>query len=304
MSANLVIKPSIIMDSLGGDIDEYTFLGINGVDISLNSEESFFASEITKGFYVKNVSPSDKNIKLENITIYVQGVKLEEELTSSDALDKYVALMDSEFEEEIRDMFGDEYQNHTFLTYFNERRMLNVPPYNPNNAEMEFYSTDGDAELEFEAFSKWFKDNAILAARNRTSLFGQLDVGINVPQVRILHPVSDIEEFGYIMDYSKQSFIPTLYRGDYWGFFLNIQMDFVPDWLIEKDFAYVYLQWDEVEFDFEESKEVERSRTTMTGSPLRIKVSAILEDINKLVVQATDKMYANYPPYFAYYNEE
>ena len=297
------------MDSLGGDIDEYSFIGLNGIEISLNSEDSFFASDITKGFYVKNVSLPNENLKMENITLYVQGVNISSnDRDTYKAIDEYVENMNVEFEEEIRDMFGDEYQSYNFLKYFDERRVLNVPPYTPSNAEMSLFKNDVDDEIsseeEFKAFSKWFKDAAIMTARTRTSLFGQLNVGINVPQVRILHPVSDIEDFGYLMKYNTNGFIPNLYAGDYWGFFLNIDMNFVPDWLIEKDFAYIYLQWDEVHFDLVGNKEIEVSRVRKTGNPLKIKVSAILEDINKLVVTSMEKMYSNYPPYFAYYTED
>ena len=296
------LKPSLLSNFSGGDIDRRNNLPAEGIDVALSSVDSFFTSSLVFGLYVENAFGENSRRKLENIRVSLSASKLDPYLPIQTASQIYMHELTREFSEDIKAMFGSESTESDFTDFLMERRLMNVPPFTPNMGELGFHTGELISEVQEKlALEDWFKANYLYNSRFRASMFSQLDAGLVPAPSKVLESVSTVDSEQHFSDIR----LPNLYAGEYWGFYLKMDMNFIPDWDLEQDLTYLYVTWDEVEYINENGVEVIVASVPRTmQQPLRVKVRANLKELESMVNESMDRMYSNYPPYLAYYENE
>lgn len=322
--SELVLKTSQINNSEGGDISQKggQIVG-DKMDFTLSSEESFFSTDIYKGLYVQNLNPNADVVDLELRVLGGTGKweDIEDDLTAfykDDAADEQVQLIDRSIQIAQRfnldasngSVIEPEYEYYTpdLLTFYDflyGRRFMGRPPYNVSWEELSSINTNYVGKEEFperqvfEDLRTWFRTNIILSSPTRTSLFGQLNTTIYSPSYRILEVV---DENTPSYDFGRRVSIPYLARYDstskenYWGFYVQVETDFIPDWELQTDFSFILMKWTEKNSITGSS----RNRTKL----FKISVRGNLKEINLYNKQQVANLYNYYPPYFKPYEDE
>jgi hypothetical protein len=308
-----IIKTSRINNSEGGDITPSGgFLTGDRLDFSISSEESFFSTDIYKGLYIQNTSPE---YEVRNVTLTVLGgtgrtTDIEDDLNSffkHDAIDEEVQMIDrssSGLIIEPTDLALYNPDSLTFYDFLYGRKLKGQPPYNPTIDELDDLNVqypDRDTLTQrygFESLKAWFRQQIILTSPTRTSLFGQLNVELYTPAYRILDAV---DETTPLLNFQKKISIPYLKAYDgtnkaYWGFYLKIETDFVPDWELQTDFSTILITWN----DYNTITGVSKARSKL----FKLTVQGNLKDINSFNLRQVDYLYNFYPPYFRNYEDD
>lgn len=311
---SLLIRQSRLNNSQGGEISYQNLpLYDDSLVIDLSPEESFFSTEIYKAFYIQNTGPEEIT---DMSLVAIGGIGSDE--ATEDKLDSYfieeasarkVDMIDNSPSGAIIMSDYPQYDSSqlTFYDWLYDRYKRNLPPYHPHWQELEEIDADYPDKdklpqrQEFENLKQWFKRNIINPAPTRKSMFNQLDTGVYVPSERILNRIDESTE---LLNFSRRSrdfpYLDALDQenprapGNYWGFYLKISVDFIPDWEIGLDFTSLVLSW----------TSTVNGISTERQKIIKITVNGNMGDIVSYNNLTMENLYNNYPPFFKYYEDK
>lgn len=269
----LYLVPSELPGNKGGDIFRKSENASAGISIELLPESWFSPTEEYQGWYVYCEGKEATNIQL--FTIGGTEATIRELVSNINQIPQSRAL----------DYLLDE----AFQRY--EAR---VPPYIPRSSTLDTYS--GTIKTKYK---EWFTDEILNTTAGRTSLHGQLRIDFGASYSQVLEEIES--EFSENRDFSPQLNLPSMEDGWYWGFYLRIEDNFIPDWNIGYDHAAVFVSWQE------DSGEVDENGLPILvqklSSPLTVTIRTNTKGLYDLHSAELASLYDNYPEFFIHYEE-
>ena len=155
-------------------------------------------------------------------------------------------------------------------------------------------------------------DELVLGGKDRTSLFGFLDISYLIRDE--LYEVYE-DGIGVGIDLTVERFtkgntktrIPELKPGEYVGVYLEITTKFNPDFPVPVDYAFFHLDYSSVNTGFREKYpgqvKKDNSTTGLLLPSIGLSVRTKFDGLGKRLADNLDALYSRYPPYFLHYEE-
>lgn len=269
----LYLVPSELPENKGGDIFIKSEYDTGFIELNLLPESWFMPTEEYQGWYVYC-----KGKPASNIQVFAVGGT---EQTVRELISDYYDKTPEEAEKTMTEEFFDR---------FNRR----IPPYLPRFTTLDNY--DGKIEEQFE---QWLKEEILKTSDTRASLHNQMKIEFNTSTNQVLDEI--YEEFGASRDFYDYVTLPQLEDGSYWGFYVKIEDNFIPDWNISYDHAVIFVSWTEEtgQVDVEGNPVLE----TKLSSPVPVNIKTNIRGIYTLHGEEMGRLYGNYPEYFMHYEE-
>ena len=268
----LYIIPSELPNNKGGDIFVKTEFDTGFIEIDTLPESWFMASEEYQGWYVYSTSEL-----AENIQVFAIGGT---EQTISDFYSSYYEKTSEEARSTLVSKMYDKYE-------------LRVPPYLPRGVILDTYATPIENQ-----FSSWFKEEILGTSHTRKSLHNQLNISFTTSSKPILN---EIPYDGIYGDFFESVTIPNLEKGQYWGFYIKIEDNFIPDWNIDHDHAAIMVSWAEKTGEYDEYGDPVYN--TFVSAPLPVSIRTNSQGLYDFHLMEMNRLYSNYPEYFLHYEE-